>query len=89
MTTADVIALGVMSALITNGHSVPMDFRVIGFDDVGVAYLANPTLTTISQPLTDMADSIFSFMNTVPQSSRIQARKILGPKLVVRESSPA
>ena len=88
VTTADVIALGVMSALITNGHSVPMDFRVIGFDDVGVAYLAHPTLTTISQPLTDMADSIFSFMITEPQSSQIQARKILGPKLVVRESSP-
>ena len=88
VTTADVIALGVMSVLTMNRHSVPKDFRVIGFDDVGVAYLARPTLTTISQPLTDMADSIFSFMVTEPQSSQIQSRKIFRPELVVRESSP-
>ncbi|MDE0974874.1 MAG: LacI family DNA-binding transcriptional regulator [Candidatus Nanopelagicales bacterium] len=89
VTTADVIALGVTSALTTTGYSVPKDFRVIGFDDVGVAYLAHPTLTTVSQPLTDMADSIFSFMITNPQSSQHQARRIFWPELVVRESSPA
>ena len=89
VTTADVIALGVTSALTTTGNSVPKDFRVIGFDDVGVAYLAHPTLTTVSQPLADMADSIFSFMITNPQSSQLQARRIFSPELVVRESSPA
>ena len=89
VTTADVIALGVTSALTTTGNSVPKDFRVIGFDDVGVAYLAHPTLTTVSQPLADMADSIFSFMITNPQSSQLQARRIFRPELVVRESSPA
>jgi LacI family transcriptional regulator len=87
--TADVIALGVTSALIATGSSVPKDFRVIGFDDVGLAYLAHPTLTTVSQPLMDMADSIFSFMMANPQSSQFQARRIFRPELVVRESSPA
>jgi LacI family transcriptional regulator len=89
VTTADVIALGVMSALIMNGYSVPADFRVIGFDNVGVAYLAHPTLTTISQPLANMADSIFSFMTADPQSAQSQAIRIFRPELVVRESSPA
>ena len=89
VTTADVIALGVTSSLTTIGYAVPKDFRVIGFDDVGVAYLAHPTLTTVSQPLVDMADSIFSFMITNPQSSQLQARRIFRPELVVRESSPA
>jgi len=89
VSTADVIALGLTSALISAGKSVPGDFRVVGFDDVGVAYLAHPTLTTVSQPLSDMADSIFSFMIAHSQSDQVQPRKLFSPELVVRESSPA
>lgn len=86
--TADVIALGAASTFISAGKSIPRDFRVIGFDDVGVAYLSHPTLTTISQPLTDMTDAIFAFQVSNSPPDKFQTRRIFRPKLVVRESSP-
>jgi LacI family transcriptional regulator len=88
VTAADVIALGVTSQLIGSGFSIPDAFRVIGFDDVGVSYLAHPTLTTVRQPLDLMTQSIFSLMlgQTIGGNSRV--KRTHTPQLVVRESSP-
>lgn len=58
VTAADVIAVGVLAQILHRGHSVPGDFRVIGFDGVGAAALAQPTLTTIRQPVEAMTLAI-------------------------------
>jgi LacI family transcriptional regulator len=87
---ADVIALGVLSRLQSAGFSVPADFRVIGFDGVGVSRLAHPTLTTVRQPVEAMSAAIRQLIEdavagttTSPDSQRIE------PELVLGESSPA
>lgn len=91
ITDADIIALGVIAAIHLHGASVPVDFRVTGFDDVGFAALASPTLTTIHQPLREMTDTIAeiiraSFDGGDPTDNVVRRFK---PSLVVRESSPA
>ncbi|MCF8551941.1 MAG: LacI family transcriptional regulator [Candidatus Nanopelagicales bacterium] len=88
VTAADVIALGVTSQLISSGYSIPNDFRIIGFDDVGLSYLAHPTLTTVRQPLDLMTDSILRLMLMQEHSTSDIERKTHAPELVVRESSP-
>lgn len=88
VTTADVIALGAMSGLMAAGLSIPKDFRVIGFDDVGVSYLANPTLTTISQPLSALTDTIFDFITGETNRDLGVHSLIFAPQLIVRDSSP-
>lgn len=90
VTAADVIALGVISVVLSGGYRIPEDFRVIGFDDVGVSYLAHPTLTTVRQPMAEMTDAIRKLVagDKLPKLSS-NKKTLLKPTLVVRESSPA
>jgi len=46
----DYMAIGALHALHSNGVRVPEEIAVIGFDDIPVASLAYPSLTTVSQP---------------------------------------
>lgn len=51
----DAMAAGVMAAAAELGLTVPRDLSVIGFDDTMIARLANPALSTVRQPIFDMA----------------------------------
>lgn len=62
VSAADVIALGLLTQLQARGYDVPGDFRVIGFDGIGVSHLAHPTLTTIRQPVEAMSQAILDLV---------------------------
>lgn len=47
---SDVLAAGAIRAGIRRGLSIPKDMAVIGFDNVDISSMTNPTITTISQP---------------------------------------
>jgi LacI family transcriptional regulator len=51
----DDMALGLMQTLIQGGIKVPQDLSVVGFDDSPIARLSVPPLTTIRQPVSEMA----------------------------------
>src|SRR2546425_2592739 len=51
---SDTQATGVYSALRAHGLSVPDSMSVVGFDDVPIASIITPTLTTVRQPLVEM-----------------------------------
>jgi LacI family transcriptional regulator len=51
---ADLIALGAIDAARARGLNVPIDFSVVGFDDLPQAAQSFPGLTTVRQPLHDM-----------------------------------
>lgn len=91
VTDADVIALGAIAAVHMRGRAVPADFRVTGFDDVGILSFGRPALTTVHQPLRDMTDTIVEIIRSSfeggGQPDCIVRR--FKPSLVVRESSPA
>ena len=46
---SDMMAMGAMKAIHAAGLSVPGDVAVVGFDDIAIAAMANPSLTTIRQ----------------------------------------
>lgn len=50
----DLIAMGAIKALKEMGIKVPRDVGVMGFDDIYMANMMEPTLTTIKQPNYDM-----------------------------------
>lgn len=85
VTAADVIAVGVVSHLLHQGCSIPGDFRVIGFDGVGAAAFAYPTLTTVCQPVEQMARSIRALVESDDEPSS----RWFDPELVIGETSPA
>jgi DNA-binding LacI/PurR family transcriptional regulator len=51
----DLQALGVYQAARELGLRIPADLSVVGFDDLPVTALVDPPLTTVHQPLTEMA----------------------------------
>ncbi|WP_313371070.1 substrate-binding domain-containing protein, partial [Sedimentibacter sp.] len=46
----DLIAIGAIKELKKNGFSIPGDVGVMGFDDIYLAGLVEPSLTTVRQP---------------------------------------
>ncbi|SHK15528.1 LacI family DNA-binding transcriptional regulator [Paramaledivibacter caminithermalis] len=52
--TTDYMAFGAINALIDNGYKVPEDVSVAGFNDIKLASIYRPKLTTIRQPIYDI-----------------------------------
>jgi DNA-binding LacI/PurR family transcriptional regulator len=46
---SDMAAIGAMHALQDQGHAVPADVAIVGFDDIPAASLSSPPLTTVTQ----------------------------------------
>lgn len=85
----DLMAAGAMRELTDRGISVPDDVSVIGFDDAPLAEMIWPTLTTMRQPLQDMAHTAVSKLmermnggNGSPPT-----RTVLPTSLVIRQST--
>ncbi|MBW9109137.1 substrate-binding domain-containing protein [Microbacterium ureisolvens] len=84
----DLQALGVLHAAAAAGVAVPRDLSVVGFDDLPIAELASPRLTTIRQPLPEMAEQatrlvLESLENPTSDVTRVE----LATSLVVRDST--
>ncbi|NLL91878.1 MAG: LacI family transcriptional regulator [Ruminococcaceae bacterium] len=82
----DLIAVGVINALNEANLSVPLDVKVIGFDDVYFGSYINPALTTIKQPAYEIGSEaakmlIDNILYDVPLST-----KILDYTLIIRDS---
>lgn len=84
----DMQALGVYEAARMLGLSVPDDVSVVGYDDLQVASWVSPPLTTIRQPLTEMAEEATRLvlrLRTDPQTPHL--RIDLATSLVERGST--
>ena len=89
MCVNDTTAVGVVNALAARGYNVPLDFSVIGFDDVPQATYVSPPLTTIRQPR-----SIIGKRATARLLAMIEGREtpaaaeeeLISPDLVLRGS---
>jgi DNA-binding LacI/PurR family transcriptional regulator len=85
----DMCALGVCAGIRDAGLRVAEDVSVIGFDDIVLADLASPPLTTIRQPLAEMAAAAFANLRTGIESGEPMRGQslLMRPELVVREST--
>lgn len=59
----DFLAIRLMAALEKLGMRVPEDLMVAGFDDIPLASLQNPPLTTIRQPCASLAQTLFAALS--------------------------
>lgn len=90
VSAADIIALGAMSFLTTSGFRVPDDFRIIGFDDLGVSRFAYPALSTVRQPVEEMVDEIHRLVTADTSGTRPGGEATMfAPSWVAGQSSPS
>jgi DNA-binding LacI/PurR family transcriptional regulator len=87
----DMYAIGACAALHEAGLRVPQDVSVVGFDDIMIAALYNPPLTTIRQPLEEMTRYAVETIQRLRQNPAAgQSTSVLmGPSLVIRKSAAA
>lgn len=86
---SDVLALGVMFEASRQAVRIPDDLSVMGFDDLDWARLAEPPLTVIRLPVTQMGIAAANAMSALlDQLEPLQSRKLLG-QLIVRGSTAA
>ena len=84
----DMMAIGALHALYERGFVVPRDISVIGVDDIELCRHLHPPLTTIAQPLEQMARSgIDMLLRLIHNEPPEQTRVLLSPQLVIREST--
>lgn len=73
--TADILAAGIVSGLQSAGRHVPDEISVVGFDDLPIARLCTPQLTTVHQDIvergTAAAQMLVDFLGGEKQSSRV------------------
>ena len=50
----DLVAIGAIATLKKHGYRVPKDISVVGIDDIQMAALLDPPLTTVTQPIYEM-----------------------------------
>ena len=86
---SDMQASGVYRAAHERGLRVPQDLSVVGFDDVSLAQHLSPALTTVRQPLADMAGEAVRMVTEIAEHgpSRTPPHLQLATSLVVREST--
>ena len=83
----DVCALRVLSALRDVGVSVPERAVLIGFDDTFMGRYLHPALTSVSQPIPDMArEAVACLLARMEHPQRPPADCPLHAALVIRES---
>ena len=83
----DLMAMGAIKALEENNLKVPDDVSVIGFDDILLASIVNPPLTTVAQPTYQMGESAMRLLIDVIKKRITKPRKVvLETRLVIRES---
>ncbi len=84
----DLMAFGAIRAMLELGRRIPEDISLIGFDNVELAGVVHPPLTTIHQPKYDMGRAAVETLLRLARNKDKPVREhlLLGVELIERES---
>lgn len=81
-------ALGVQRAARDAGLRIPQDLSIVGYDDLPLAAWLSPPLTTVRQPLREMAALATRMVLTLAEGKELASMRMdLATELVVRDST--
>jgi LacI family transcriptional regulator len=85
----DLIAVGALQACEELKRRVPEDLAIVGHDDIPVAALVSPTLTTCRVPRYELgARAVNALLERLRDCPGECNQSVLQPELVIRESAP-
>jgi len=84
-TLGNQIALGALQAITESGYKIPDDFSLISFDEQPYFQLMNPPVSTISQPVENIAREAVNMLIRSMKGEEVSSR-LIAPKLIERSS---
>jgi len=88
MAANDLMALGAMRAIQERGLEVGRDIAVLGFDGLPLAEHSHPSLTTVYQPVYEIAQQVTRLLIQLIHGEKPEPMQVLlRPTLIVREST--
>jgi len=90
LASEDLLAFGALRAAYHNNISVPDQLSIIGFDDLPFAEFSIPALTTIRQPIEEIAQIICDLLINLIRETATQADDditLVKPQLIIRETT--
>ena len=86
--SSDVMAIGVIQEAVVAGLRVPEDLSVVGFDGIDAIGWTRPPLTTVEQPIDEIADTAVSALTTlIEDPDRPLPNFVFRPKLRLGRST--
>ena len=85
--SSDLIAAQVLQVCSKLGIRVPEDIKLVGFDDVNISSLTTPRITTIHQPIKEIAELTLELLINAQDGKTVAKRSLLPVSLVKREST--
>jgi len=83
----DEMAIGAIKCSIDNGFKVPEDISFVGFDDIDIAGIYSPSVTTISQPFNEKGVSAIQLLMKLINGKEVNHRIVHDHRLIKREST--
>ena len=83
---SDALATGVISKLLSLNVSIPEDIKIVGFDNIPIAHMFHPALTTVAIPIKEMC------IEAATQTAKIIDGKdatftTFSPDLIIRQTT--
>ena len=85
--SSDVIAAQVIQICRRKGIRIPEQIKLVGFDDSLISMLTSPSITTIRQPIPEMASLAVQTILRASNKEMVPSRTILPVSLVERETT--
>ncbi|MGO5052753.1 LacI family DNA-binding transcriptional regulator [Lachnospiraceae bacterium LCP25S3_G4] len=84
---SDMVAIGACKAIFDSGKRIPEDYSIAGFDGLRNTFYFNPSITTIKQPVEEIAqESIRSLFSMITKKKKVPS-KVFEGELLEREST--
>jgi len=85
--SSDLIAAQIIQVCYKMGISIPDQLKIVGFDDVNIASLTTPRISTIHQPIKEMAKMSIELLIHASEGALVASRTTLPVTLVKRETT--
>jgi DNA-binding LacI/PurR family transcriptional regulator len=88
--SSDVMAIGALHEAVRRGVRVPDELSIVGFDGIGATTWTTPPLTTVEQPIAEIADTAVETLQRLIEAPRRPVpNSYFRPALQVRDSTAA
>ncbi|HHT69113.1 MAG TPA: LacI family transcriptional regulator [Firmicutes bacterium] len=81
---SDIMAVAAMKVCSKLGKRVPEDVKIIGYDDVSIASLVSPEITTVRQPLEQMSELSVRLIEGLVDKKPVSVENCLPVELIRR-----